>query len=115
VCVCVFVRQGATVLCGGNRVSLPDPDLRGGYFLSPCVLSDVRDDMQVAREEIFGSVACLFPFATEEEVIRRANDTPFGLAGGVFTQLVICLCIHCSIHVFTYFLLTWQCDNYNLK
>jgi len=78
--------QGATVLCGGERVVLSDPELREGYFLSPCVLSDVTDEMEVAREEIFGSVVCLFPFCTEEEVIRRANNTQFGLAGGVFTQ-----------------------------
>ena len=74
------------MLCGGEQVSQSDPELRDGYFLSPCVLSDVTDDMEVAREEIFGSVACLFPFSTEEEVVRRANDTQFGLAGGVFTQ-----------------------------
>lgn len=77
---------GARVMCGGERVIQSDAELRDGYFLSPCILTDVTDDMEVAREEIFGSVACLFPFSTEEEVIRRANDTPFGLAGGVFTQ-----------------------------
>ena len=74
------------MLCGGEQVPQSDPELRDGFFLSPCVLSDVTDDMEVAREEIFGSVACLFPFSTEEEVVRRANDTQFGLAGGVFTQ-----------------------------
>ena len=42
--------------------------------------------MRVAREEVFGPVACLFPFDTEEEVVTRANDTEFGLAGGVFTR-----------------------------
>ena len=80
------MEQGARVLCGGERVTQSEPELQGGYFLSPCILTDVTDDMQVAREEIFGSVASLFSFSTEEEVIRRANDTPFGLAGGVFTQ-----------------------------
>jgi len=74
------------VLCGGERVIQSDAELREGYFLSPCILTDLTDDMEVAREEIFGSVACLFPFSTEEEVIRRANDTQFGLAGGVFTR-----------------------------
>jgi len=76
-------------MCGGERVTLSDPEFQDGYFLSPCVLTNVTDDMQVAREEVFGSVACLFPFSTEEEVLRRANDTPFGLAGGVFTQSVL--------------------------
>jgi len=74
------------VMCGGERIIPSDPELRDGYFLSPCILTDVTDDMVVAREEIFGSVACLFPFSTEDEVIQPANDTPFGLAGGVFTQ-----------------------------
>ena len=45
-----------------------------------------RDDMKAVREEIFGSVASVLVFDTEEEVIRRANDTTFGLAGGVFTK-----------------------------
>ena len=63
-----------------------DPELHDGYYLSPCILADVTDDMEVAREEIFGAVACLFPFDTEDEVVRRANDTPFGLAGGIFTR-----------------------------
>jgi len=74
------------VLCGGERVILSDPQFRDGYYLSPCILSDVTDDMQIAREEVFGSVACLFSFSTEDEVLRRANDTLFGLAGGVFTK-----------------------------
>ena len=74
------------MLCGGDRVVPADPELRDGYYLSPCILTDVTDDMEVAREEIFGAVACLFPFTSEDEVIRRANNTPFGLAGGVFTR-----------------------------
>ena len=44
------------------------------------------DDMAVSRDEIFGPVMCVYPFDTEEEVIRRANDTNFGLASGVFTK-----------------------------
>jgi len=78
--------QGARVLCGGERVAQADPELAGGYYLSPCVLADVEDHMEIAREEVFGAVACLFKFATEEEVVKRANDTVYGLAGGVFTK-----------------------------
>jgi len=90
------------VLCGGERVIQSDPELQAGYYLSPCILTDVTDDMEVAREEIFGSVACLFPFSTEDEVIRRANDTPFGLAGGVFTRWVVSLSFsRCSIPLIT--------------
>jgi len=50
------------------------------------VIADVADDMPVAREEIFGPVASVLPFDTEQEVIQRANDTPFGLAAGVWTR-----------------------------
>ena len=82
----MVVCQGARVLCGGERISLSDPRLAGGYYLSPCILTDVTDDMPIAREEVFGAVACLFEFSSEDEVIRRANDTDFGLAGGVFTR-----------------------------
>jgi len=65
---------------------IPDPALAGGHYITPCVLTDVNDDMRVAREEIFGPVVCVFPFDTESEVIERANDTEYGLAGGVFTR-----------------------------
>jgi len=77
--------EGCTIQCGGERVVLPG-DLSGGYYLSPCVLTECHDDMRVIREEIFGAVAAVLPFDTEEEAIRRANDTQFGLGGGVFTK-----------------------------
>ncbi len=64
----------------------PSPELAGGNFVSPCVMVNVQDDMTIAREEVFGSVMCVFPFDTEEEVVKRANDSEFGLAGGVFTK-----------------------------
>ena len=72
--------EGATIECGGERVALSG-SLANGYYISPCVLTNCRDDMKAVREEIFGSVAAVLPFDTEEEVIKRANDTPFGLAG----------------------------------
>ncbi|KAL5007314.1 hypothetical protein ScPMuIL_016120 [Solemya velum] len=78
-------KEGATVLCGGERVSM-EPPLSGGYYLSPCILTDCTDNMTVVREEIFGCVMSVMTFDTEEEVIKRANDTHFGLAGGVFTK-----------------------------
>ncbi|KAL3831800.1 hypothetical protein ACJMK2_023504 [Sinanodonta woodiana] len=77
-------KEGAQVLCGGERV-YPGPEL-GGVYLSPCVFTDCLDNMTVVREEIFGSVMSVLSFDTEEEVIARANDTEFGLAGGVFTN-----------------------------
>ena len=57
-----------------------------GFFLLPALLADVHNDMQVAQEEIFGPVACILSFETEEEAIRMANDSPYGLSGSVWTQ-----------------------------
>ena len=54
--------------------------------MPPTVFVDVGDDMRIAKEEIFGPVASVLPFDTTEEVTRRANQTPFGLAGGVWTR-----------------------------
>jgi acyl-CoA reductase-like NAD-dependent aldehyde dehydrogenase len=65
---------------------MTDPKIAGGYYMSPCVLTNCRDDMKVVREEIFGPVMSMLSFATEEEVIKRANDTHYGLASGVFTR-----------------------------
>ncbi|XP_076435384.1 4-trimethylaminobutyraldehyde dehydrogenase-like [Babylonia areolata] len=78
-------KEGAHVVYGGQRVT-PSPELAGGYYLTPCILTDCRDDMTVVREEVFGSVMSVLTFDTEEEAVRRANDTPFGLAGGLFTK-----------------------------
>ena len=75
------VSEGATVLTGGGR---PNTGL-GGYFFEPTVLTDVDNSMRVVREEIFGPVAAIMPFETEEEVLRLANDTSYGLAAGIWT------------------------------
>lgn len=71
-------------MCGGERVPV-DPHLRG-YFVSPCILVNCEDHMTVVREEVFGSVMSILTFDSEEEVIRRANDSELGLAGGIFTR-----------------------------
>jgi len=71
---------GARLLAGGRRHRL------GEAFYEPTLLGDVQPDMRVAREEIFGPVAPLFRFSTEEEVIARANDTEFGLACYVYAR-----------------------------
>ncbi|EMY33162.1 aldehyde dehydrogenase [Arthrobacter crystallopoietes BAB-32] len=76
------VSEGAKVLTGGGR---PDVELPG-YFYAPTVLTGVDNSMRVVREEIFGPVAAIMPFDTEEEVLRLANDTQYGLAAGVWTQ-----------------------------
>lgn len=75
------VSEGATVLTGGGR---PDTGL-SGYFFEPTVLTDVDNSMRVVREEIFGPVAAIMPFETEEEVLRLANDSSYGLAAGIWT------------------------------
>jgi aldehyde dehydrogenase (NAD+) len=77
-------REGARTTAGGHR--LRDGELAKGFFVAPTVFTDVRDDMTIAREEIFGPVACVLPFDTVEEAAARANDTNFGLAGGIWTR-----------------------------
>lgn len=77
--------EGATVLCGGERV-MQKGELAGGFYLSPAVLVDCKDNMKVVKEEVFGSVASVLEFDNEEEVVQRANNTDFGLAGAVFTR-----------------------------
>ena len=72
--------EGARRVAGG---SMPDDP---GYFMRPAVLADVRNEMRVAQEEIFGPVACLIPFDTEEEAVRLANDSPYGLSGSIWTR-----------------------------
>jgi aldehyde dehydrogenase (NAD+) len=76
--------QGARALAGGAR--LTDGPLANGYFVPPTLFVDVRDDMRIAREEIFGPVAAVLPFDTIEEVIARGNDSEYGLGGGVWTR-----------------------------
>ncbi|MEM5581144.1 betaine-aldehyde dehydrogenase [Roseibium sp. AS2] len=77
-------REGARLVCGGSAATVESfPD---GYFVQPTVFADVGDDMRIAREEIFGPVLSVLDFTGEDEVVRRANDTEFGLAAGVFTR-----------------------------
>ncbi|KAK0416224.1 hypothetical protein QR680_012357 [Steinernema hermaphroditum] len=78
------VKQGAKLVCGGEPVR-PE-GLQDGYYLSPCVLSNVTKGMDVYSEEIFGAVLLVIPFETDEEALEMANDTEFGLANGVFTN-----------------------------
>jgi betaine-aldehyde dehydrogenase len=76
--------EGARVLTGGTRVV--DGDLANGNFVAPTIFTDCHDDMTVVQEEIFGPVMTVLGFDDEQEVIERANATPFGLAAGVFTR-----------------------------
>jgi acyl-CoA reductase-like NAD-dependent aldehyde dehydrogenase len=74
--------QGAELLAGGG-VALADS---GGWFVEPTLFSSTSDDLSIAREEIFGPVLVASPYDTLEEVARRANDTEYGLAAGVWTR-----------------------------
>ncbi|SDE44727.1 betaine-aldehyde dehydrogenase [Limimaricola pyoseonensis] len=74
------VAEGARLVTGGGR-----PE-REGFWIEPTVFADVKDDMTIAREEIFGPVMSVFGFATEEEALERANATVYGLSAGVFTR-----------------------------
>ncbi|PIA72343.1 betaine-aldehyde dehydrogenase [Pseudomonas sediminis] len=77
-------KEGARLLIGGSRVT--DGDYAKGAYVAPTVFTDCRDDMTIVREEIFGPVMSILIYDSEEEVIRRANDTDYGLAAGVVTR-----------------------------
>ncbi|HKR39777.1 MAG TPA: aldehyde dehydrogenase family protein [Paraburkholderia sp.] len=75
--IAIGIEEGARLVAGGEG---RPADLSRGFFARPTVFADVRNDMTIAREEIFGPVLALLPFDTEEEAIAIANDTPYGLA-----------------------------------
>ncbi|WP_226578985.1 aldehyde dehydrogenase family protein [Acuticoccus sediminis] len=76
--------EGAELVTGGARLAGAAYD--GGNFIAPTVFGGVRDEMTIAREEIFGPVISAMPFDTLDEAVTRANATPYGLAAGVFTR-----------------------------
>jgi len=76
--------EGATIVVGGEAPA--DPALSAGAYLMPTVFDDVDNDMRIAREEIFGPVVSIIPFDTEEEALRLANATPYGLSGSVWSR-----------------------------
>ncbi|KAF5093612.1 hypothetical protein D0Z00_003960 [Geotrichum galactomycetum] len=73
-------KDGATLVTGGKRLDRP------GYFIAPTVFSDVKEDMQVVKEEIFGPVVTVSKFSSVDEVIELANNSEYGLAAGIHTQ-----------------------------
>ena len=76
------IAEGANLITGGT--GRPD-GLSKGYFVKPTIFSNVRNDMTIAREEIFGPVLCILPYQTEEQAVQIANDTPYGLAAYVWS------------------------------
>jgi betaine-aldehyde dehydrogenase len=75
--------EGARLVAGGRRPT--EPELQGGFYYRPTVFADVRSDMRIVREEVFGPVLTIERFSTEDEAIALANDTTYGLAGAVWT------------------------------
>lgn len=78
------IKEGARLAIGGHRVEVAGQG--GGNFVAPTVFADCRDDMRIVREEIFGPVLAMLVFDDEDEAVRRANASRFGLAAGVFTR-----------------------------
>lgn len=78
------VDDGARLICGGHRMT--SGDYGRGFYIEPTVFTDVRDDMLISRDEIFGPVLPVYVFDTEAEVIARANDSQYGLAAGLWTR-----------------------------
>jgi aldehyde dehydrogenase (NAD+) len=74
-------RQGAVLATGGGRPA----ELPRGYFLQPTIFGAVRNDMRIAREEIFGPVLSVLPFSDTADAIRITNDSPYGLGGAIYT------------------------------
>ena len=78
-------QEGAKLVCGGGTPAVAEM-FAGGNWVQPTVFADVDNRMRVAQEEIFGPVACLIPFATEDDAIRIANDTVYGLSSYLWTE-----------------------------
>jgi len=78
------VEEGARLVTGGTAVEVPG--LGGGFFVAPTVLTDVTNDMRVAREEIFGPVVVVIPFEDEDDAVRLANDSPYALGSAIWTR-----------------------------
>ena len=75
-------KEGAKVVTGGGRPK----DLNRGYFVEPTIFTGVDSDMTIAKEEIFGPVVAVMPYENEEDAIRIANKSSYGLSGAVFTK-----------------------------
>jgi len=80
----IGLAEGATLVLGGEAPE--DPALADGAYLMPAVFDGVSNDMRIAREEIFGPVVSVIPFDTEEEAVKLANSTPYGLSGSIWSR-----------------------------
>ncbi len=82
--IAIAQSEGARLLCGGSRLEIPGYE--GGYYVSPTIFADCTPKMRIVQEEVFGPVLAVLQFSGEEEALQIANDSLFGLAGGVFSQ-----------------------------
>ncbi len=82
--IAVARAEGARCVTGGARAT--GPGLGQGWFVQPTIFTDVRSEMRIAREEVFGPVLCVLRFETQAEAIDIANDSPYGLAAGIWTR-----------------------------
>jgi aminomuconate-semialdehyde/2-hydroxymuconate-6-semialdehyde dehydrogenase len=78
-------QEGGSVLCGGQQLH-PEGEQANGYYIAPTIIEGLSYDCRTNQEEIFGPVATIMPFDTEEEVLKYANSTTYGLAASVWTQ-----------------------------
>ena len=79
-------KEGGKVLAGGNRVQLEDTNCKNGNFMRPTVIEGLPYDCRTNQEEIFGPVVTITPFENEEQVVKYANSTKYGLSSTVWTQ-----------------------------
>ncbi|KAF8386566.1 alh-10 [Pristionchus pacificus] len=106
--------EGGKIELGGRSVQ-PEGRCNGGYFIQPTVISGLTDDSRCMKEEIFGPVVCIVPFETNEEVIKRANSTSYGLSATVFSQNVNEIhSIARSLRVGTVWCNTWMLRDLNM-
>jgi len=78
-------QEGAKLVCGGKAPEGID-GIKGGYFIEPTIFSDVKPDMKIAREEIFGPVMAVFKWNDEAEMLRQVNATEYGLTASIYTK-----------------------------
>jgi len=81
--------EGGKIICGGNQIHL-NGDHANGYFIEPTIIEGLTHDCRTNQEEIFGPVVTIMPFDSEEEVLKFANSTQYGLAATVWTQNLTC-------------------------
>ena len=85
-CINEGLESGAKLIYGGNRYVADDAHIKDGYFVEPTIFLSEDEESNLVKNEIFGPVMTIIGFDNEDEVLKKANDTEFGLAGGVFTN-----------------------------